>query len=494
LLARDRSKVGKEPEIHMAKERGKEPPELTRKQIAIGRRQREQARRVKIFTSVILALVFVIIAIGLVDQFILKPNAAIAKVGDVSIRTKDFWHRVQLERNNLEGQLEQYRRLDAQFASGNGQSLFASQISQLESLLANQESFSLQVLDRMIDEEVIRKIAAQRGIAVSPEEVEQQLRSQVASNRGSLTEPDATATAEAQAQATATAASWTPTATPTVDLTSTPTPTMSPTGAEQATSMPTPSPTPTVHILTDEEYQQGLKDLENFLARIANMSLDDYRRMIEVQLLEEKLRKQIAEEVPTTEEQVHARHILIAIRTPTPTPTPLPAGSQGPTPISTPTSLPGEAQRPVPTPTPTPEPRTEEQALALAQELVRRLRAGEDFAKLAQEFSDDPGSKMDGGDLGWFGRGQMVPEFEQAAFSLETGQISDPVKSVYGYHIIQVLEKDPARPIEPFLLEQRRIEAYQKLLNEQKQALSIERYWSADKVPPTPTSLIVPRR
>ncbi len=474
----------------MAKGRGKEPPELTRKQIAVGRRQREQARRIKIFTGAVLALALVVIAVGLVDQFVLRPNAAIAKVGDVSIRTRDFWHRVQLERNNLEGQLEQYRRLDAQFASDSGQSLFASQISQLESLLANQESFSLQILDRMIDEEVIRKAAAQRGIAVSPEEVERALRSRVASSRGFLTAPDATATAEAQAQATATAAAWTPTSTPTPDLTSTPTPTAPLTSTEQTALTPTPSLTPTVHIMTDEEYQQGLKNLEDFLARVAGMSLDDYRRLIEVQLLEDRLREQAANEVPTTEEQVHARHILIAIRTPAPTL----AGSQEPTPTPTATPPSGESQTPTPTPTPTPEPRTEEQALALAQELVKRLRAGEDFAKLAQEFSDDPGSKNDGGDLGWFGRGQMVPEFEQVAFSLEPGQISDPVKTVYGYHVIQVLEKDPARPVEPFLLEQRRVEAYQKLLNEQKQAIPIERYWSPDKVPPTPTPVIFPRQ
>ncbi|MCS7221508.1 MAG: peptidylprolyl isomerase [Anaerolineae bacterium] len=476
----------------MAKERGKETPELTRKQIAIGRRQREQALRIKIFTGVVVALALVILAIGALDQFIRKPNLAIAKVGDVSIRTKDFWHRVQLERNNLEGRLEQYRRLDAQFASEGGQSLFAGQISQLESLLANPESFSLQVLEQMIDEEVVRKVAAQRGVVVSPEEIEQRLRSQVASSRGFLTGPDATATAEARAQATATAASWTPTPTSNVNLTITPTPTAPFTSTEQATPTPTPSPTPTVHIMTEEEYQQGLKDLESFLARIASMSLDEYRRLIEVQLLEEKLREQVANEVPTVEEQVHARHILIAIRTPTPTPTPLPAGSQEPTPTPTATPLPGESQ--TSTPTPTPEPRTEEQALALAQELVKRLRAGEDFAKLAQEFSDDLGSKVNGGDLGWFGRGQMVPEFEQLAFSLEPGQISDPVKTMYGYHIIQVLEKDLARPVEPFLLEQRRAEAYQKLLNEQRQAIPIERYWSPDKVPPTPTPLIFPRQ
>jgi peptidyl-prolyl cis-trans isomerase C len=74
-----------------------------------------------------------------------------------------------------------------------------------------------------------------------------------------------------------------------------------------------------------------------------------------------------------------------------------------------------------------------------AQAALKRVKAGEDFAKVANEMSKDPGSK--GGELGWFTKERMVPEFADAAFKMQPGQISDPVKSQFGWHIIQVEER-----------------------------------------------------
>ena len=76
-----------------------------------------------------------------------------------------------------------------------------------------------------------------------------------------------------------------------------------------------------------------------------------------------------------------------------------------------------------------------------ADQVLQRVKAGEDFAKLADEFTADPSGKGKGGDLGWFGRGRMMKSFEDAAFAMQPGQISDLVETPYGYHIIKVEER-----------------------------------------------------
>lgn len=93
--------------------------------------------------------------------------------------------------------------------------------------------------------------------------------------------------------------------------------------------------------------------------------------------------------------------------------------------------------------------KTDAAAKAKAEDLLKQLKSGANFADLASKNSDDPGSKAQGGELGWLDRGRTVPEFDKVAFSLNPGQISDVIKTQFGYHILQVEDKKTAhlRPL-----------------------------------------------
>jgi len=102
---------------------------------------------------------------------------------------------------------------------------------------------------------------------------------------------------------------------------------------------------------------------------------------------------------------------------------------------------------------------TKAKAKAKAQDVLKQARAGKDFAQLAKDNSQDPGSAPSGGDLGFFGRGQMVPQFDAAAFTQKPGVVGDIVESDFGFHIIKVVEKLPASVV-PFETAKPQIEQY----------------------------------
>ena len=156
------------------------------------------------------------------------------------------------------------------------------------------------------------------------------------------------------------------------------------------------------------------------------MSRETFDRRVQDSWWRQRLEQAAIDAVPTSTAQVHARHILV----------------------------------------------TNEEDAALAKE---RLEAGEDFAELAAEMSLDPGSKENGGDLGWFPEGVMTPTFELAAFALEPGQVSDPVQSPFGFHIIEVLERADDVPLEANALAQLRLRAFSQLLADSKVELGVER-------------------
>jgi peptidyl-prolyl cis-trans isomerase D len=111
-----------------------------------------------------------------------------------------------------------------------------------------------------------------------------------------------------------------------------------------------------------------------------------------------------------------------------------------------------------------------------AEDLLAQVKGGADFAQLATKHSEDEGSAKNGGDLDYFGRGRMVPEFEQAAFSMQPGQVSDLVKTQYGFHIIKVVDKKPGstrtlEEVRPQITDQIRFQKAQQLVSEQARTL-----------------------
>lgn len=413
----------------MAKRRRVERTEPSRKETAMTKRERERARTVTIVVGVVVGIAVLVLAVGLLYQTVFIPNSTVATVNGERISTNDLWKLTRFNEYQNVNQLQSLLQYQEQIDPGGAQGFFTSQIQQLRSNLINTEGLTNQVLEQMIEQTLIGQLAAQNNVAASDAEIQAELESVIAAQQGAVTAPEATATAEALAVATPTP-SPTPSPTPTSTVAST-------------LTVPTlvPQPTPTVHVQTESEFTSGLEQLLANVSQGANVSQEEARRiyvgLITANLLRDKLTEQLGDQMPTTGDQVRARHILI--------------------------SVPADASE-------------EDSAAALSKaiSITERLRAGEDFAALAAQYSDDTGSAQQGGDLGFFPRGQMVAEFEDAAFSLPIGQISDPVKSQFGYHIIEVLETQPGSP------------NFAAWLQEQKAAAQIVRSLTSARLPNLP--------
>lgn len=370
---------------------------LSKRQLSKKEREERQKRLVIVFAAVTVAAVLLVLAFGFYQEYIAKPSAPVATVNGKPISTRDYQAMVRYRRFE---QASMIARLQNQLSlldptAEDQQFLVEYFQSQIQQLQENASSLPIDALDEMIDDELIRQEASARNITVTADELQEDIEQQF----GYIRNP--------------------------------PTPTPTPITTTLETDV---TPTPTEAPMTLEEFQQNYNQYVVAVRQNANLSETAFRRLFESSLYSAKLQEALAEEVPLTAEQVHARHILVA---------------------------------------------TEEEA----NDVLARLEGGEDFAALAEELSEDTGSAEEGGDLGWFPRGLMVTEFEEAAFALEPGQTSDPVQTAYGYHIINVIERDANRLLDESILEQKKASALQDWLAEQRQSEAVESYWSSEKVP-----------
>ncbi len=378
----------------MAK-RSSKPEILSRKQLSRREREERQKRLLYALVGVAAFAVIAVVGFGIYQEYIAKPASPVAVVNGETISTRDYQQRINYERFRLANQSAMLQAQLSQLDPTNEDQQFLVQYfqQQIQQLQSESISLPLQALDEMIDEELIRQEAARRGITAASEEVQLEAEQVFGYERN------------------------------------TPTPVPTPTTLEGTA---TPTPAPTVAAMTREEFEKNYSEYVLVLRQQAGMSEEAFRALLEMNVLRRELQEALAEEVPTSGEQIHARHILVE---------------------------------------------TEEEARAV----LDRLEAGEDFAALANELSLD--TATEDGDLGWFARGQMVTAFEEAAFALEAEEISDPIETTFGWHIIQLLERDPDRPFEEDVLEQRKAAALSEWLADQSLSDAVERYWSSDKVP-----------
>ncbi|MFN8411275.1 MAG: peptidylprolyl isomerase [Anaerolineales bacterium] len=445
----------------MADETEKKPVIPTKKHVARLERERQQTRLIIYVFTGILVGVILLLAYGFLDINYLQLQKPVAKVGDAKILVKDFEARVRIQRQqllinyNMNLQYQQVFGIDA-----------TSQLQQIQNYLDTPAVLGQAVLDQMINEELIRQEAAKRGITISSEELDKFIQAQFGYFANGTYTPTVTptqfSTPEAPAEAftivtktpVVTATLEVPTLAPTstlapVDATTgtpaaevtvepTQTATLAPTETATPTAGPTSTALPTATPYTYEGFQgQYNNTLQSFTK--LGLTEESYRKFVENQLLRDKLKAEVTKDIASTDDQVWARHILVA-----------------------------------------------DEALALT--IIEKLKAGEDFAVLAQEYSTDTSNKDKGGDLSWFGKGAMVPEFETAAFALEKpGDFTlTPVKSQFGYHIIQLIAKQK-RPLDPTAYQTAVDNAFNDFVTKLRDQYTVETYdvWQT-RVPTEP--------
>ncbi len=418
-------------------------PSLTKKHQAKLQREQMWRRWLIVGTIVVITLVVGLLVYGIFFQNLIQARQPIASVDQQNISSKSWQDRVRFQRANLLSNAQQTYQFAQAFGDPSFQASFASQMQQIK-LQLDSVSLGTQILNTMVDDIVIQKEAAKKGIVISDAELRKGFEetfgyflggtptaapteAPIATSTLSplqLTLIPPTATPQPTLEATATSQTE-PTTLPKTDVTPTATlilPTPTTVANPTATALPTAT---AINVEGSEYYKQTVGNFDsNFGMSEANFRAT-LLQVLKAQLYRTKVQETILAEqnISKTEPQVWARHILVA---------------------------------------------DEQQA----KDIYDRLQKGEDFCKLAAEFSTDDSNKNSCGDLNWFGKNQMVTEFESAAFALKVGEISQPVKTSFGYHIIQSLGNEE-RPLTDSAYQSLQLTKFQEWLDARKAEYTI---------------------
>jgi peptidyl-prolyl cis-trans isomerase D len=433
---------------------------VTKKHLARLERERIQRRNVLIVSIIVFVTVVGLITYGVLHQNVIQPRQPIAIVNNERITTREYQTFVRYQRRQLIQQyISTYQNMQFFAGDSDTEAFFIQTLQQIQ-LQLDPTSLGQQVLNDLINDRIIRQEATLLGITVTNEDIDTYIQQAFGyypegiSPTPTLQPTPIPTSTLSPTQLALFPPSPTPredstpengfTETPFVEITLTPdleddfdkTPEASPTQTETPELTPTATLEPTPY--TFEQYQLDYQDLLENLKQEINFSERDLRRLIESQIYRTRLLETMSFNIEEVREEVWARHILVDDQ-------------------------------------------------ETAQIVVRLLENGEDFAELAAIYSNDSSNRDMGGDLGWFGSGMMVAEFEQAAFQLEIGEISDPVETQFGYHIIQKLGHQE-RPISSQELAQLRENEFNLWLLEQRQIAEPEilPYW-IDRTPTRPT-------
>jgi peptidyl-prolyl cis-trans isomerase D len=424
----------------MPKETQEQPKIHTKKHLARMEKEHRQKKALLISLIAILGTILLVVIYGLLNDTVLKPKKAVARVNGDVITVEQFQKRVKYERFSLTQSFLQYAL--SQWAY-----FFQSQLLNVQNQLDDYVQFGSDTLDTMITEKIVQQKAAELGITVTDSEID----TYIQENFGYYTNgtptpapteqiyPTSTLSRTQMALITATPIpTAVPTEIPTVAATLEPTTTL-----VSPTESPTENPTPTEIPATPTAYTyEGFQGL--YATMVANVGTEtgytdaEFREYVKGILLQKKVYDALTKDIGPEQEMVWARHILVATE---------------------------------------PE----------AKLMLTKLSEGEDWTTLAAKFSTDTSNNTNGGDLGWFGKGQMVQEFEEAAYALKIGEISQPVKTEFGYHIIQVLGHEN-RMLNSSELNSIKSAAYSKAIKELKDAATIKKIniW-ASVVPSEPS-------